>query len=98
MTPTAFSLLSAFLLCVVGLSLHRTHFMSALLCIEGMMLTMFMLLAQLTTTQQSTILATSPIIILSFSACEAGMGLALLVATSRTHATDHLKNLSLLQC
>ncbi|NWI76864.1 NU4LM oxidoreductase, partial [Dryoscopus gambensis] len=48
-----------------------------------------------TQTPSSTIL---PILILSFSACEAGTGLALLVASTRTHGSDHLHNFNLLQC
>jgi len=40
----------------------------------------------------------SPILLLAFSACEASAGLALLVATARTHGTDRLQNLNLLQC
>ncbi|NXU21468.1 NU4LM oxidoreductase, partial [Pardalotus punctatus] len=39
-----------------------------------------------------------PILLLAFSACEAGAGLALLVASTRTHGSDHLHNLNLLQC
>ncbi|MGL5702163.1 NADH-quinone oxidoreductase subunit K [Bradyrhizobium canariense] len=37
-------------------------------------------------------------LLLAFSACEASAGLALLVATARTHGTDRLQNLNLLQC
>ncbi|NXU61884.1 NU4LM oxidoreductase, partial [Horornis vulcanius] len=48
-----------------------------------------------TQTSSSAIL---PIIILTFSACEAGTGLALLVASTRTHGSDHLHNFNLLQC
>ncbi|NXP62300.1 NU4LM oxidoreductase, partial [Chloropsis cyanopogon] len=39
-----------------------------------------------------------PILILTFSACEAATGLALLVASTRTHGSDHLYNFNLLQC
>lgn len=37
-------------------------------------------------------------IMLAFSACEASTGLALLVAAARTHGTDRLQSLNLLQC
>ncbi|CDQ93076.1 unnamed protein product [Oncorhynchus mykiss] len=40
----------------------------------------------------------APILLLAFSACEASAGLALLVATARTHGTDRLQSLNLLQC
>jgi NADH-ubiquinone oxidoreductase chain 4L len=37
-------------------------------------------------------------LLLAFSACEASAGLALLVAAARTHGTDRLQSLNLLQC
>ena len=37
-------------------------------------------------------------LLLAFSACEASAGLALLVATARTHGSDRLQSLNLLQC
>nr|AZZ71457.1 NADH dehydrogenase subunit 4L [Holbrookia lacerata]AZZ71470.1 NADH dehydrogenase subunit 4L [Holbrookia lacerata]AZZ71480.1 NADH dehydrogenase subunit 4L [Holbrookia lacerata]AZZ71493.1 NADH dehydrogenase subunit 4L [Holbrookia lacerata]AZZ71633.1 NADH dehydrogenase subunit 4L [Holbrookia lacerata] len=98
MTPMYFMLNSTFSLSILGLSMHRTHLVSALLCIEGMMLALFISFTMLFSTTQLSALAPAPIILLAFSACEAGTGLALLVATSRTHGNDHLKNLNLLQC
>nr|YP_002970883.1 NADH dehydrogenase subunit 4L [Gambelia wislizenii]AKJ76833.1 NADH dehydrogenase subunit 4L [Gambelia wislizenii]BAH70403.1 NADH dehydrogenase subunit 4L [Gambelia wislizenii] len=98
MTPTYFMLNSAFLLSITGLSLHRTHLMSALLCIEGMMLALFIILTTFLSTLQTPTLSPAPIMLLALSACEASTGLALLVATSRTHGNDHLQNLNLLQC
>nr|YP_008757958.1 NADH dehydrogenase subunit 4L [Dopasia harti]AGV03081.1 NADH dehydrogenase subunit 4L [Dopasia harti]AHG30993.1 NADH dehydrogenase subunit 4L [Dopasia harti] len=98
MTPIRFTLNAAFMFSILGLSIHRTHFISALLCIEGMMLALFILLSFLSVSLQLPTIAPMPIIILAFSACEAGTGLALLVATSRTHGNDHLNNLNILQC
>ncbi|ACD81891.1 NADH dehydrogenase subunit 4L (mitochondrion) [Anolis carolinensis] len=98
MTPTNLLMYSTFSLSIFGLSMHRSHLVSALLCIEGMMLALFITSATLLSTTQTTSLAATPIILLTFSACEAGTGLALLVATARTHGNDHLQNLNLLQC
>nr|AKJ76821.1 NADH dehydrogenase subunit 4L [Cophosaurus texanus] len=98
MTPLHFTLNSTFALSIMGLSMHRTHLVSALLCIEGMMLALFITFTMFFSTMQLPTLTPAPIILLAFSACEAGTGLALLVATSRTHGNDHLKNLNLLQC
>nr|WBU94778.1 NADH dehydrogenase subunit 4L [Pseudopus apodus] len=98
MTPIHFTLNSAFMLSILGLSIHRTHFISALLCIEGMMLTLFILLSFFSVTLQLPTAAPLSIIILAFSACEAGTGLSLMVATSRTHGSSHLNNLNILQC
>nr|QNQ64843.1 NADH dehydrogenase subunit 4L [Plestiodon liui] len=98
MTMTYFTFNAAFMLGIMGLSLHRTHLVSALLCIEAMMLALFSALAMISSTLQLPSTTLTPILLLTFSACEAGTGLALLVATSRTHGTDHLQNLSLLRC
>nr|YP_044721.1 NADH dehydrogenase subunit 4L [Abronia graminea]BAD24771.1 NADH dehydrogenase subunit 4L [Abronia graminea] len=98
MTTTNFTLNSAFMFSIIGLSINRTHFISALLCIEGMMLALFMLLSFFSLNLQLPTLTPLPIILLAFSACEAGTGLALLVSTSRTHGNDHLSNLNILQC
>nr|YP_009925646.1 NADH dehydrogenase subunit 4L [Tropidophorus hangnam]QNH82450.1 NADH dehydrogenase subunit 4L [Tropidophorus hangnam] len=98
MTTTYFLFTTAFSLGILGLSMHRTHLVSALLCIEAMMLALFSAMTMFSTTTQLPSSTMMPILLLAFSACEAGTGLALLVATARTHGTDHLKNLNLLQC
>nr|YP_010000815.1 NADH dehydrogenase subunit 4L [Ifrita kowaldi]QOD96740.1 NADH dehydrogenase subunit 4L [Ifrita kowaldi] len=98
MSALHLSFYSAFTLSSLGLAFHRTHLISALLCLESMMLSMYIALSMWpiqTQTSSSTIL---PILMLTFSACEAGTGLALLVASTRTHGSDHLHNFNLLQC
>ncbi|YP_006666215.1 NADH dehydrogenase subunit 4L (mitochondrion) [Astatotilapia calliptera] len=98
MTPTHFAFSSTFLLGLAGLAFHRTHLLSALLCLEGMMLSLFIALSMWTLQLNSANFSASPMLLLAFSACEASAGLALLVATARTHGTDRLQNLNLLQC
>nr|WNH38180.1 NADH dehydrogenase subunit 4L [Cetostoma regani]BAH15241.1 NADH dehydrogenase subunit 4L [Cetostoma regani] len=98
MTPTQFTFSSAFVLGLAGLVFHRTHLLSALLCLEGMMLSLFIALSLWALQLDATGYSASPMLLLAFSACEASAGLALLVATARTHGTDRLQNLSLLQC
>nr|ACS37061.1 NADH dehydrogenase subunit 4L [Rhinatrema nigrum] len=98
MTMMNFSMYSAFLLSMTGLALHRSHLLSALLCLEGMMLALFISLSAWCTLTQATLYSLAPMIMLTFSACEAGTGLAILVATTRTHGTDRMQNLNLLQC
>nr|YP_001491404.1 NADH dehydrogenase subunit 4L [Ostracion immaculatus]YP_002265622.1 NADH dehydrogenase subunit 4L [Lactoria diaphana]YP_009250345.1 NADH dehydrogenase subunit 4L [Ostracion rhinorhynchos]YP_010175670.1 NADH dehydrogenase subunit 4L [Lactoria cornuta]YP_010379913.1 NADH dehydrogenase subunit 4L [Ostracion whitleyi]YP_010716015.1 NADH dehydrogenase subunit 4L [Ostracion cubicum]WNH17962.1 NADH dehydrogenase subunit 4L [Ostracion meleagris]AMX22049.1 NADH dehydrogenase subunit 4L [Ostracion len=98
MTPVHFTFSSAFILGLTGLAFHRTHLLSALLCLEGMMLSLFIALSLWTLQLNSTNFAASPMLLLAFSACEASAGLALLVATARTHGTDRLQSLNLLQC
>nr|YP_006303322.1 NADH dehydrogenase subunit 4L [Chiloscyllium griseum]AFC65029.1 NADH dehydrogenase subunit 4L [Chiloscyllium griseum] len=98
MSPIYFSFSSAFILGLTGLALNRSHLLSALLCLEGMMLTMFIAIAIWSMTLNSAASSIIPMILLTFSACEASAGLAILVATSRTHGSDNLQNLNLLQC
>lgn len=81
-----------------GLTFHRSHLLSALLCLEGIILSLFIALSLWALTFASIGFSALPVILLAFSACEASTGLALLVATARTHGTDQLQALSLLQC
>nr|YP_008816356.1 NADH dehydrogenase subunit 4L [Nidirana okinavana]BAO04492.1 NADH dehydrogenase subunit 4L [Nidirana okinavana] len=94
MTPL---LIIMFAIVLAGLSFHRMHLLSALLCLEGMMLTVFIGLSLWPSQLTSTPLM-APLIMLTMSACEAGLGLSLMVATARSHGNDNLKTLNLLQC
>nr|YP_009144186.1 NADH dehydrogenase subunit 4L [Gymnomuraena zebra]AKI32572.1 NADH dehydrogenase subunit 4L [Gymnomuraena zebra]WNH38141.1 NADH dehydrogenase subunit 4L [Gymnomuraena zebra] len=98
MTPSQLTFTMAFTLGLSGLAFHRKHLLSALLCLEAMMLALFVAMALWSTQMNSNAFSPAPMMLLAFSACEASAGLALLVATSRTHGTDHLKALNLLQC
>nr|YP_009421676.1 NADH dehydrogenase subunit 4L [Halcyon smyrnensis]ANO44442.1 NADH dehydrogenase subunit 4L [Halcyon smyrnensis]ASS35113.1 NADH dehydrogenase subunit 4L [Halcyon smyrnensis] len=92
------SFYSAFSLSCLGLAFHRTHLVSALLCLESMMLSLYITLSIWPVETQTTSSSLTPVLMLAFSACEAGTGLAMLVASTRTHGSDHLHNLNLLQC
>nr|BCI56854.1 NADH dehydrogenase subunit 4L [Zhangixalus arboreus] len=89
--------ISVFSVPLIGLSFHRTHLLSALLCLEGMMLTIFITLSLLPDQLTSSPLML-PLILLSLSACEAGLGLSLMIATARSHGNDNLMTLNILQC
>nr|NP_148759.1 NADH dehydrogenase subunit 4L [Arctoscopus japonicus]YP_010950639.1 NADH dehydrogenase subunit 4L [Trichodon trichodon]WMI36595.1 NADH dehydrogenase subunit 4L [Trichodon trichodon]BAB61806.1 NADH dehydrogenase subunit 4L [Arctoscopus japonicus] len=98
MTPVHFAFSSAFMLGLTGLAFHRTHLLSALLCLEGMMLSLFIALSLWALQLGSANFSAVPLVLLAFSACEASAGLSLLVAAARTHGTTRLKSLNLLQC
>nr|WDD39353.1 NADH dehydrogenase subunit 4L [Oreolalax omeimontis] len=98
MTLSHFSFCSAFFLGLVGLTFHRTHLLSALLCLEGAMLSLYLASSLWSSSLASSISSITPMLILTFSACEAGTGLSLMVATTRTFGSDKLHNLNLLQC
>nr|YP_009003751.1 NADH dehydrogenase subunit 4L [Rana dybowskii]AHH80776.1 NADH dehydrogenase subunit 4L [Rana dybowskii] len=86
-----------FSIVLAGLSFHRMHLLSALLCLEGMMLTIFIGLS-LWPHQMFASPFLTPLIMLTMSSCEAALGLSLMIATARSHGTDNLKTLNLLQC
>nr|AYN73661.1 NADH dehydrogenase subunit 4L [Corythornis leucogaster] len=92
------SFYSAFSLSCLGLAFHRNHLVSALLCLESMMLSLYMALSIWPVENQTTMFSIAPVLMLAFSACEAGTGLAMLVASTRTHGSDYMHNLNLLQC
>nr|APC60783.1 NADH dehydrogenase subunit 4L [Mesocapromys melanurus] len=90
--------ITAFAVSFVGMMIYRSHMMSSLLCLEGMMLSMFILGTIIMLNFHYTLYLSLPIILLVFAACEAAVGLALLVMISNTYGMDYVQNLNLLQC
>nr|YP_007625648.1 NADH dehydrogenase subunit 4L [Heosemys annandalii]AEE60110.1 NADH dehydrogenase subunit 4L [Heosemys annandalii] len=97
-TTMYFTSSCAFIITTLGFLLHQTYLIPTLLCLEGMMLSLFMALSMWSIQLEMSSFMLVPMLMLSFSACEASMGLSLLVASSRTHGSSHLQNLNLLQC
>nr|YP_010455473.1 NADH dehydrogenase subunit 4L [Lophostoma brasiliense]UUA63104.1 NADH dehydrogenase subunit 4L [Lophostoma brasiliense] len=88
----------AFTISLLGLLMYRSHMMSSLLCLEGMMLSLFVMMTIIILNTHLTLASMLPIILLVFAACEAALGLSLLVMVSTTYGTDYVQNLNLLQC
>nr|YP_011003914.1 NADH dehydrogenase subunit 4L [Leopardus guttulus]WPS67054.1 NADH dehydrogenase subunit 4L [Leopardus guttulus] len=88
----------AFITSLMGLLVYRSHLMSSLLCLEGMMLSLFIMMTVTILNNHFTLASMVPIILLVFAACEAALGLSLLVMVSNTYGTDYVQNLNLLQC
>nr|YP_009107103.1 NADH dehydrogenase subunit 4L [Neomys fodiens]AIT99369.1 NADH dehydrogenase subunit 4L [Neomys fodiens]QEI26286.1 NADH dehydrogenase subunit 4L [Neomys fodiens]QEI26325.1 NADH dehydrogenase subunit 4L [Neomys fodiens] len=88
----------AFMVALLGLLMYRSHLMSSLLCLEGMMLTLFIMGTIMVLNMHFTLASMLPIILLVFAACEAAIGLSLLVMVSNTYGVDYVQNLNLLQC
>nr|YP_007625349.1 NADH dehydrogenase subunit 4L [Arctonyx collaris]ADG22776.1 NADH dehydrogenase subunit 4L [Arctonyx collaris]QYC94718.1 NADH dehydrogenase subunit 4L [Arctonyx collaris]UAV84941.1 NADH dehydrogenase subunit 4L [Arctonyx collaris] len=88
----------AFTLSFMGLLIYRSHLMSSLLCLEGMMLSLFVMMTVTILVNHLTLASMAPIILLVFAACEAALGLSLLVMISNSYGTDYVQNLNLLQC
>nr|WNG76915.1 NADH dehydrogenase subunit 4L [Ovis aries] len=92
------NIMMAFTVSLTGLLMYRSHLMSSLLCLEGMMLALFILATLMILNSHFTLASMMPIILLVFAACEAALGLSLLVMVSNTYGTDYVQNLNLLQC
>nr|YP_009495695.1 NADH dehydrogenase subunit 4L [Moschiola indica]ASH94739.1 NADH dehydrogenase subunit 4L [Moschiola indica] len=92
------NIMMAFTVALMGLLMYRSHLMSSLLCLEGMMLSLFILAALAILNMHFTLASMMPIILLVFAACEAALGLSLLVMISNTYGNDYVQNLNLLQC
>nr|AKP94165.1 NADH dehydrogenase subunit 4L [Dremomys pyrrhomerus] len=88
----------AFMISLLGMFIYRSHLMSSLLCLEGMMLSMFILTTLMVLNSHFSLSFMMPIILLVFAACEAAVGLALLVMVSNTYGLDYVQNLNILQC
>nr|YP_009048536.1 NADH dehydrogenase subunit 4L [Vespertilio sinensis]AHL43872.1 NADH dehydrogenase subunit 4L [Vespertilio sinensis]AIT99382.1 NADH dehydrogenase subunit 4L [Vespertilio sinensis] len=98
MSLTYMNIMMAFITSLLGLLMYRSHLMSSLLCLEGLMLSLFVLVSLMILTTNSTLTNMLPIILLVFAACEAALGLSLLVAVSNTYGVDHVQNLNILKC
>nr|URW97737.1 NADH dehydrogenase subunit 4L [Sus scrofa domesticus]WAR64373.1 NADH dehydrogenase subunit 4 [Sus scrofa domesticus] len=92
------NIIMAFTIALAGLLMYRSHLMSSLLCLEGMMLSLFIMSTLIVLNTHFTLANMMPIILLVFAACEAALGLSLLVVVSNTYGTDYVQNLNLLQC
>nr|UUJ37303.1 NADH dehydrogenase subunit 4L [Sciurus anomalus] len=98
MPIVALNLFLAYLVSLLGMFIYRSHLMSSLLCLEGMMLSMFIMTTLATLNSHFMLSFMIPVILLVFAACEAAVGLALLVMVSNTHGMDYVQNLNILQC
>ncbi|TEA24470.1 hypothetical protein DBR06_SOUSAS19010008, partial [Sousa chinensis] len=87
------NIIMAFTISLISLLIYRSHLISSLLCLEGMMLSLFILATLTILNSYFTLASIIPIILLVFAACEAALGLALLVIVSNTYGTNYIQNL-----
>uniref|UniRef100_A0A2K5JC97 NADH-ubiquinone oxidoreductase chain 4L n=1 Tax=Colobus angolensis palliatus TaxID=336983 RepID=A0A2K5JC97_COLAP len=87
------NIILAFTISLLGILIYRSHLISSLLCLEGMILSLFIINTLIALNMHSPLTNIVPITLLVFAACEAAVGLALLVSIS-----NYIQNLSLLQC
>nr|YP_238250.1 NADH dehydrogenase subunit 4L [Chlorocebus aethiops]Q50DL2.1 RecName: Full=NADH-ubiquinone oxidoreductase chain 4L; AltName: Full=NADH dehydrogenase subunit 4L [Chlorocebus aethiops]AAX55616.1 NADH dehydrogenase subunit 4L [Chlorocebus aethiops] len=98
MSPIFINITLAFTISLLGMLVYRSHLMASLLCLEGMMMSLFITIALMASNTHSPLINIMPITLLVFAACETAVGLALLVSISNTYGLDYIHNLNLLQC
>nr|QXQ00022.1 NADH dehydrogenase subunit 4L [Phyrella fragilis] len=97
MNTLASILFSLFFLGIIGIIINRLHLLSLLLCLELLLISLFLNISTWAQINNSLPSLNFSIILLTFSACEASAGLALMVSLSRSHNTDILSSINLLQ-
>nr|YP_009773370.1 NADH dehydrogenase subunit 4L [Nierstraszella lineata]QIZ12581.1 NADH dehydrogenase subunit 4L [Nierstraszella lineata] len=80
---------------LVCLSFQRKHLLNALLSLEMILLSLFIFLVGLSSSINESFVC---LVLLSFGACEAAVGLALLVVLVRTHGNDYVYSFSVQKC
>nr|ALQ78797.1 NADH dehydrogenase subunit 4L [Glycera capitata] len=80
--------------CLVTMITQRRHLLMALLALESVMLTLALVIIMFSSTNELFM----SFILLTIAACEASLGLACLVITTRSYGNDYLKSLSLNKC
>uniref|UniRef100_H2P5V4 NADH-ubiquinone oxidoreductase chain 4L n=1 Tax=Pongo abelii TaxID=9601 RepID=H2P5V4_PONAB len=88
----------AFTISLLEILIYRSHLISSLLCLEGIIFSLFIINTLTTLNIHSALINIMPIALLVFTTCEAAVGLALLVSISSTYGLDYVYNLNLLQC
>nr|YP_009318304.1 NADH dehydrogenase subunit 4L [Lunella granulata]AOZ71785.1 NADH dehydrogenase subunit 4L [Lunella granulata] len=84
------------LLSILTLSLQYKHLLSALLSLEAMTLSLFLLL--MTVSANFNFEASMSLILITMGACEASLGLAVLVSLIRTHGNDYVSSFNTQKC
>uniref|UniRef100_A0A8I5NFV9 NADH-ubiquinone oxidoreductase chain 4L n=2 Tax=Cercopithecinae TaxID=9528 RepID=A0A8I5NFV9_PAPAN len=92
------NIMLAFTISLLGVLTYRSHLISSLLCLEGIILSLFIISTLTTLNIHFSLANIIPIALLVFAAREAAVGLALLISLSNTYGLDHIHNLNLLQC
>nr|ANB44369.1 NADH dehydrogenase subunit 4L [Tylosurus acus melanotus] len=98
MSPIQSSFSSMLFLGLSGLTLHRTDLLTALVCLDTMMLSVFIVLSFWLLQLVSTTISPCPMMQMALSAREVRPRVALLVVTASTQRTDLVEWLKQLQC
>nr|DBA44317.1 TPA_asm: NADH dehydrogenase subunit 4L [Depressigyra globulus] len=81
---------------LLTLAVQRKHLLSCLLSLEVMTLTLFIFLLGESTGQNYE--SVTVLVFITLAACEASLGLAVLVSLIRTHGNDYVYSYNLQKC
>nr|CVK87300.1 NADH dehydrogenase subunit 4L [Haementeria officinalis] len=85
------------LIAMINLMLYKNYFLHLLLCLEVITLSMLMYLT-LNMLMINMNIPLISVIMLTLGACEASLGLSVLVIMVRMYGNDHINNLSMNKC
>ena len=88
----------SYLITLLAFIIQRSHLLIALLCLEGIILTLVLLIPSFLYLSNINNILIFALIILTIGACEARIGLRILVNISRAYGTDLFKSISLNKC
>uniref|UniRef100_A0A8D2CP37 NADH-ubiquinone oxidoreductase chain 4L n=1 Tax=Sciurus vulgaris TaxID=55149 RepID=A0A8D2CP37_SCIVU len=88
----------AYLTSLQGIFTYQSsHLILSLLCLEGVLLSIFVLSTLIILNTHFTLSFILPVVLLALAACAAAVGLALLVIESNTDGLDYVPNLNILK-
>lgn len=82
---------------IFNLLINQSHFLISLLSLEGITLTLVLFVPLIISLVRAANTSTS-VLLLTFGACEASLGLRLIVLISRSYGTDILRSLTINKC
>nr|YP_001315151.1 NADH dehydrogenase subunit 4L [Perionyx excavatus]ABQ01588.1 NADH dehydrogenase subunit 4L [Perionyx excavatus] len=85
------------IMAMMNMLLNQTHFLMTLLSLEGITLSLVLFIPLILMNAQAPNAAMA-VILLTFGACEASLGLSLMVTMSRSYGNDMLKSLTSTKC
>lgn len=92
-----FIIIISFIISLIALIIQHTHFLISLFCLEAIILSMIILIS-IINIYISIYTPFISIILLTLGACEARLGLSLLVIISRSSGSDILNSLTINKC
>nr|AOR07196.1 NADH dehydrogenase subunit 4L [Enchytraeus albidus] len=88
----------SYFLTLIAFIIQRTHLLMALLCLEGMMLSLVLLIPSFLYMTSMINISSIALIMLTLGACEASIGLSIMVNMSRSYGSDLFKSVSSNKC